>query len=85
MTGAINGVTLDLLKADVGNFIGVDVKENRSEVTASINNFVQTYNDLAASIDSLTSYDPEKYLARLSTARHPGRQPSGSDWPGPRH
>ena len=59
VTGAINGVTLDLLKADVGNLVSVDVKENRSEVTASINNFVQAYSDLAKNIDSLTSYDPE--------------------------
>ena len=59
VTGAISGVTLDLLKADAGNFVGVAVKESRSEVTASINNFVQAYNDLRTNIDSLTSYDSE--------------------------
>jgi len=59
VTGAINGVTLDLQKADIGNLVSVSVKDNLGEVTASINNFVQAYNDLRGNIDSLTSYDPE--------------------------
>jgi flagellar hook-associated protein 2 len=56
---AISGVTLDLLKADVGNFVNVGVKDSRSEITASINNFVEAYNELDKNIDSLTSYDVE--------------------------
>lgn len=59
VTGAINGVTLDLLKADVGNLVNIDVRESRTEITASINGFVEAYNELNESIDSLTSYDPE--------------------------
>ena len=59
VTGAINGVTLDLLKADVGTIVNVGVSESRTEVTASINGFVDAYNDLVDNIDSLTAYDPE--------------------------
>ncbi len=59
VSGAINGVTLDLIKADGGNIVNVDVEENLSEVTASINGFVQAYNDLAENIDALTAYNPE--------------------------
>ncbi|MDH3763582.1 MAG: flagellar filament capping protein FliD [Gammaproteobacteria bacterium] len=59
ITGAINGVTLDLLKADVGNIVNVDVSESRSQITGSINGFVEAYNQLVESIDSLTAYNPE--------------------------
>jgi flagellar hook-associated protein 2 len=59
ISGAINGATLDLLKADVGNIVNLEVKENRAEVTASITGFVDAYNELAQNIDTLTAYDPE--------------------------
>jgi len=59
ISGAINGVTLDLLQADVGNIVNVEVKEDRAEITATINGFVDAYNELTESIKSLTSYDAE--------------------------
>jgi flagellar hook-associated protein 2 len=59
IVGAINGVTLDLLKADVNNIVNLEVKENRAEVTASITGFVDAYNELTKNIDTLTAYDPE--------------------------
>jgi len=59
ISGAINGVTLDLLKADMGNIVNVDVNEDRAEITATINGFVEAYNELTESIKSLTSYDAE--------------------------
>ena len=59
ISGAINGVTLDLLKADVGNIVNTDVKEDRAEITATINGFVGAYNELSESIKSLTNYDAE--------------------------
>ncbi|MDH3634236.1 MAG: flagellar filament capping protein FliD [Gammaproteobacteria bacterium] len=59
ITGAINGVTLDLLKADVGNIVTIDINEDRAEVTASINAFVEAYNELAKNIKELTAYDAE--------------------------
>ena len=45
--------------APFGNFVNVGVKDSRSEITASINNFVEAYNELDKNIDSLTSYDAE--------------------------
>jgi len=59
VTGAINGVTLDLLKAEMNTIVKVDVSESRSQVTASINGFVEAYNELEKNIDSLTAFDPE--------------------------
>jgi len=59
ISGAINGVTLDLLQADVGNIVNLEVKEDRAEITATINDFVDAYNALTESIKSLTSYDAE--------------------------
>ena len=59
INGAVNGLSIELLKADANNFVTVSVKENRNEITASVTNFVTAYNELEQSIDSLTSYDPE--------------------------
>jgi flagellar hook-associated protein 2 len=59
INNAITGLSIDLLKADVGNLISVNVQENRDEVTASVKNFVKAYNELRQNIDALTSYDPE--------------------------
>jgi len=57
--GAINGFTFDLLKADPDNFVAVNVKENRNEITAAVTNFVTAYNELEENIDALTNYNPE--------------------------
>ena len=67
VTGAINGVTLELEKADIGNIVNVDISENRNEITASINGFVEAYNGLAESIDSLTAYNPETRSGSILT------------------
>ncbi len=67
VTGAINGVTLDLLKAELGTIVNIDVKENRSEVTAAINGFVEAYNELNDNIDALTAYDPDTGTASALT------------------
>ncbi len=59
VNGAIEGVTLDLLKADIGNPVSLVVDEDRNAITASINDFVDAYNELRNNIDSLTAYDPD--------------------------
>ncbi len=59
VTGAIEGVTLDLLKTDPGNPVTLQVEQDRSGITASINAFVDAYNELQNNIDSLTAYNPE--------------------------
>ena len=57
VTGAIDGVTLNLLKADIGNTLTVNVATNTAAVKTSIENFVDSYNGLAETIDTLSSYD----------------------------
>jgi len=59
VTAAINGVTLDLLKAEVGTIVNLELSESLTQVTASINGFVEAYNSLVENIDSLTAYNPE--------------------------
>ena len=59
INNAISGVSLDLLKAEAGSFISVNVQENRNEITASVTNFVTAYNELRENIKALTSYDPD--------------------------
>lgn len=57
VTGAIDGVTLNLLKADIGNVITVDVASNASGITDSVQEFVDGFNGLVETINTLTSYD----------------------------
>ncbi len=54
VAGAIDGVTLNLLKAETGTLVSLDVTENNTKVKQSIGGFVQGYNDLVSRIDSLT-------------------------------
>jgi flagellar hook-associated protein 2 len=56
--GAIDGVTLNLLKAETGTLVSLDVTENNTKVKQSIGGFVQGYNDLVSRIDSLTDFSP---------------------------
>ena len=56
---AIDGVTLHLLKDDVGNTVSVNVTENNDTAQASIQDLVSGYNGLVETLNSLTSYDPE--------------------------
>ena len=65
VTGAIDGVTLNLLKADVGNIVNVTVGENINDLSAGIQEFVQGYNGLVETINTLTKYDPETESAGL--------------------
>lgn len=59
VSGAINGVTLNLLKADVGNTISVNVSEDVEAVKTSIQEFVAAYNGLVLNVNSLTDFDAE--------------------------
>jgi flagellar hook-associated protein 2 len=58
VAGAIDGVTLNLLKAETGTLVNLDVTENNQKVKQSINDFVQGYNNLVSRIDSLTDFTP---------------------------
>ncbi len=59
IAGAISGVTLNLIKADVGNIISLDISESQTGIKAGILEFVDGYNGMTASINSLTGYDAE--------------------------
>lgn len=59
VTGAIDGVTLTLLKEDPATEVSLDVALDTATITSRINNFVAQYNSLASTMGSLQSYDAE--------------------------
>ena len=59
VSGAISGVTLDLLKAEVGSLVKFNVSENTQPAKKSIDEFVLNFNDLVTNMNSLTAYDAE--------------------------
>ena len=63
--GAIDGVTLNLLKADIGNTIPVSVSANTARAKTAIEDFVEGYNGLQTTVNSLTSYNAEEDSAGL--------------------
>jgi flagellar hook-associated protein 2 len=60
VTGAIEGVSLDLVKTGTGN---LNVTSNTSTVKSSVDAFVKAYNDLNTTIKKLTSYNAESKQA----------------------
>lgn len=54
----VNGVTLQLYKAEVGNKIQVEVAPDLAGVKTSVNSFVETYNTLRDLIKEQRDYDP---------------------------
>jgi flagellar hook-associated protein 2 len=58
ITGVIEGVTLDLAKAETGQKVTVTVKENTSGVKDKIKSFVDSYNKLISTTNTLTSVIP---------------------------
>lgn len=65
VTGAIEGLTLNLQKADVGNTVTVNIAEDTNGIKSSIQEFVDGYNGLTGTINTLTSYNPETTAAGL--------------------
>ncbi len=57
ITDVIEGVTLNLLKAEVGTTVSVTVANDRSTVKANVNKFVSDFNSLVTTIKDLTAYD----------------------------
>ncbi|MFO7305999.1 MAG: flagellar filament capping protein FliD [Gammaproteobacteria bacterium] len=55
---AIEGVTLQLLKADAGNTHSIKVERNVDALVGRIDAFVTQFNSLAGTMASLQSYDP---------------------------
>lgn len=63
LTDVIQGVTLDLVKADTENSYTVTVANDSSSALSAIRNFVAAYNTLSNSIRGLTAYDAEEDTA----------------------
>lgn len=63
ITGAVDGVTLDLLQADPGVPASLQIDNDTDAVTQMINDFVESYNALIETFDQLTSYDAEAEVA----------------------
>jgi flagellar hook-associated protein 2 len=65
VTGAIDGVTLNLLKDDVGNIVSVNVTESSESLSTGIQEFVEGFNGLTNTIKTLTSYNSETQEAGI--------------------
>ncbi|GAP65252.1 flagellar hook-associated protein 2 [Mizugakiibacter sediminis] len=57
VTGAIDGVTLNLAAADVGNTHTLTVAQDTASITGTINAFVASYNAFVTGAKQLASYD----------------------------
>lgn len=60
VTGAVDGLTLNLLKADPGKTYALDVSSDASTVATRIKKFVTDYNALARVFSGLQAYDAVK-------------------------
>ncbi|MDE3241137.1 MAG: flagellar filament capping protein FliD [Nitrospirota bacterium] len=58
-TGAIQGVTLNLLQADSSQTVNVTVGTNTSNITGKVNDFVTAYNQVMSYLNGQLSYDPK--------------------------
>lgn len=57
VTGAIDGVTLNLKKAEVGKLVSLDVSRDDAAIQTKAQAFVNSYNTLAQQIATLSRYD----------------------------
>ena len=57
--GAIDGVTLNLLKAELDTPVSLDIANDHETVLSSVDSFVEKYNALIRVLDELTLYDAE--------------------------
>ncbi len=58
VTGAIQGVTLNLVSQSPGNPVQLTVSQNTSQISSAINNFVSAYNTLVSDINAQYAVDP---------------------------
>ena len=64
---AIEGVTLDLLKADIGNNKTLSIERDNASVQKAIESFVSTFNDLGTTITNLSRFDAANNRASILT------------------
>jgi flagellar hook-associated protein 2 len=58
VSGAIQGVTLNLVSQAPGNTVQLTVGADTSQITAAVNNFVSAYNTVVSTINSQYNVDP---------------------------
>jgi len=58
VTGAIQGVTLNLVSQSPGNPVQLTVGPNTSQISAAVNNFVSAYNAVVSTINTQYTVDP---------------------------
>jgi flagellar hook-associated protein 2 len=58
VTGAIQGVTLNLVSQSPGNPVQLTVSHDTSQISSAINNFVSAYNTLVTDINAQYAVDP---------------------------
>jgi flagellar hook-associated protein 2 len=59
ITGAIDGVSIDLLQAAPGETNDAVIEYDTAAVRSSVTDFVESYNELVDTVGSLTSFNPE--------------------------
>ncbi len=67
ITDAIEGVTLNLLKANPGATTTLNISRDTTGAQSAISSFVKSFNDLNKTIVSLTKYDPSTKQASILT------------------
>ncbi len=65
VTDAIQGVTLNLTKTNVGTPTSITVAQDTGSVTKAVNAFVTAYNNITQTLASATAYDPATKKAAL--------------------
>jgi flagellar hook-associated protein 2 len=63
LTDVLDGVTLDLLSAEVGTEVEVSIKNDITAVKGKIQSLVSAYNSLMQDISTFTAYDEENETA----------------------
>lgn len=67
ITDAIEGVTLNLLKTNVGESSKLNVTQDTASTQNAVSSFVDAFNDLNKTITDLTKYDAENERASVLT------------------
>lgn len=63
ISGAVQGVTIDLLGADPGQSYSLLIANDEAATRDIVNSFVDSYNELIATFDRITSFDSESSAA----------------------
>jgi flagellar hook-associated protein 2 len=63
ISDVLEGVTLDLLSAEVGTSVEISISNDKEAVKAKIQSFVNAYNSLRSDLATFSSYDEENEAA----------------------